>query len=230
MLCFVLVRIIGSCGTIAEDAVISGKGNHGFGAFIREIRVFVDEILKQGDQVIGTDQYGAVIQLHLICRPSVLPDNHLGGKTVFFHIFIITDIVLRHDKGLFARRQHNVAFHKVRIAVLPCCLVSYVVKPDKYKPPVVHGLKNFHKFILGSHHLVIALLPGVSVKRLGGVYNQGVEEDMSHLLRVGPHESGFILFISGNSRCDLFVRSIGTFAQHGDSAVIVVSCGQKTCP
>lgn len=84
---------------------------------------------------------------------------------------------MRHHKGLFARRQHNVAFHKVRIAVLPCCLVSYVVKPDKYKPSVVHGLKNFHKFILGSHHLVIALLPGVSVKRIGGVYNQGVEED-----------------------------------------------------
>ena len=103
----------------------------------------LDKVLQQGDQVKGAGDGGAVLQIHLAGGFSVLADDQAAGKAVPFHIFIVADVVLRHDEGLFPLRQHNVPGDEFHISVLVRHLMSHIVDAHQHVVPLVHGLKDF---------------------------------------------------------------------------------------
>ena len=100
----------------------------------------------------------------------------------------------------------------------------------KDKTAVVHGQKDLLKFLLGGHHLIVAVLFPVSVKGLGGVHNQGVEEYMGYLVWIDPYQSGFGGLVLSDGCGYLLVILYGLiFGEESDGSVIVIAGSQKLC-
>ena len=218
--------LVGGIGAVSHNPVVSGEGDDGSGSLVGEIRMLLDKVLQQGDQVVRAGDGGAVVQIHLAGGLAVLPDHQAAGKAIPFHIFIVADIILGHDERLFPLRQHNISFHKGRNAVFIRHLISHIVDAHQHVAPVVHGLDDLQKFIFGGHHLVIAVLPGVSVKSLGGVHDQGVEKYVGDFRHIRPYQSGFRGFVAGDGRLNFLLIGVFALRQKGDGGVVVIAHGQ----
>ena len=218
--------LVGGVGAVAHDAVVAGEGDDGAGSPVGEIRVLLDEILQQGNQVVGAGDGGAVLQVHLAGGLSVLPDDQAAGEAVPLHVLVVAHVVLGHDEGLLSLRQHDIPRHKGDVSVLIGYLPGHIVDAHQDIAPVVHGLKNFQEFIPGGHHLIVAVLHGVAVKGLGGVHDQRVEEHMGDFRRVGPDQGGFCGLILADGLGHLRLAGVLAVVEKVDGGVVVVPHGQ----
>ena len=113
--------------------------------------MFLNEILQQGNQVIGTGRHSAIIHDHLTGGLAVRADYNTAGKSVPVHVWVVADIILGHHKWLLALGQHDLALRKPFAAVSVRFFVGNVMDPHQYITTVIHGLKHFHELILGGH-------------------------------------------------------------------------------
>ena len=60
-------------------------------------------------------------------RSAVIADNHLVSIACTLHILIVANVILRHNKGPFARRQHNAALDHPGSSVSLSLLMSDIM-------------------------------------------------------------------------------------------------------
>ena len=66
---------IGGIRAVSEHTVVAGDCDDCLGSAVGEVRMLVDEIVQNGDQVVGADVGGAVFIIPLGGDPSVLTDD-----------------------------------------------------------------------------------------------------------------------------------------------------------
>ena len=99
---------------------------------------------------------GSSIPLYVFTfRFPILIQYHLGCITVAVITVIIGQVIDRKHKCFLIRRQHNLAFLKVHVAILIRSLFHHIMEINKHITLVVHNLGNLVKFLDGCHPLVI---------------------------------------------------------------------------
>ena len=189
--------------------------------------MLLDEVLQQRNQIVGAGGHGAVVQRHLTGGLSVLADHHAGGEAVVQHVVVVTHVVLGHDKGLFALRQHDLAVDKAEISILVRLFIGHVVEAHQHVTALVHGVQNALKLVRCGHHGIVALGIRIPVKGLGRVHDQGVEENVGDLGVIRFHHRVLGGQIAVYGLLTAGVRGSGGIALHqGHGPVVVVTGGQ----
>ena len=98
-------------------------------------------LFQDGNQVKAPPLGAAVIHEHLTGRLSVLAHDHAGGKSVAGHVFIVTYIVLGHDKGLFAFRQEDLLSGHLG-SLLGGDQLRHVMEAHQDKTSLIHGIQD----------------------------------------------------------------------------------------
>ena len=218
---FPLVRRIGA---VAEDTVIAGHGNDALGTAIGEVRMLLNELIQNRDEVVGADGNRAVVHDHLIEGLAVRSHNDVLRKAVSVHVLVIVDIVLGENKSGFAGREHDIAPDHLLAAGLGIVdLVGDIMNANQDIALVVHRLHHLLELGLGRHDIVVAVLAIVAVKGLLVVHDERMEEDVRNLLRILTNQGtlDFIVLcdcsLSGFRLCGLFIGFDG-----GNCGIVVI--------
>ena len=126
-----ILALVGGIGAVAEDAVVTGHGNDALCAAVGEVRVLLNKLVENRNQVVGADRNGTVVHDHLVHGLSVRPDYDILRKAISVHVLVIVDIILREYKSGLAGRKHNIApDHLLAAGRRIVLLVCDIVNPD----------------------------------------------------------------------------------------------------
>ena len=120
--------------------------------------MLLNKILQNRNQIIGSGNSSAVFKNHFAGRLSVFSDYNPGGESVTVHIRVVAEIILRHDKGNFSFRQHNVSGLHNGFSCLIGGFAGKIMKTDQNVSFIIHGLEYLFKFVYRSHNLIVAVL------------------------------------------------------------------------
>ena len=153
--------------------------------------MLLHKTVNQWYHIVISYGYAAIIFHIFIADFPLFIQNQFCGKTISIHIMIITYIILRKDKRCFPRWEKNFSFCDIAVFIHLC----HVFNAYHDIALLIHGLRNFIKFINGSHNLIIICFFIISVKSFGCIFYQNMIKDMRHFFKWPCRTCCFCFFI-----------------------------------
>ena len=149
--------------------------------------MLVYKLIKYRHKIIVTYEFIAILVCIMQGRSAVIADNHLVSIACALHILIVANVILRHNKGLFTRRQHNAALDHPGSSVSLSLLMRDIMQAYKHEALVIHLLYHLLKLRDGSHKAVVAAClstPFALVKGILRIHAEYVKEHMRNLVYI----------------------------------------------
>ena len=246
---FFLVGFRAQCGFIrrfcpvTENTLVTGYTQYGPGTVVGKIGVLLNESLQNRNNVVFAC-CDIAVGIHIFAgRIAVFVDYQTAGKAVTLgigkdggfihaagiadHISVIVDIVLTEQERSLAFRKADASIGKIGVSAGTGGLIGDIIRRNKNIAPVIQFLQDRPEFSDCNHVEVVAILFVIAVKCPVCIYDQGVEEQMTDVVKIRVGHQFFVFF-------GVFFDLVGQYLiffvffkafQKGNSTGVVVARG-----
>ena len=119
-----ILALIGGICSISKYTIVTCDSDNRLCSLVGKIRMFLDKLVKNWNQVEITSLFCSIRHIHFCCWLSIIANDQTIGKSISSHIFIVANIILRHNNWFLSRWKKNVSLYHMFCS---CCRVVLFV-------------------------------------------------------------------------------------------------------